>query len=96
MTSTVITGGRVIDGLGGDPIENGMVVIESGRIAAVGPAGGATLPRFTLQNPILDHALWRPRRHSEGQHLFGNPSRWHTPSAEPPSPRRACDAPTSP
>ncbi len=84
MTSTVITGGRVIDGLGGDPIENGMVVIENGRIAAVGPAGVTALPRdaevldaggMTVMPGIIDchvHSTYRAR--DMRQHLLNTPT----------------------
>ena len=33
-----IVGGRVIDGLGGDPIDKGTILIRKGLIEAVGPA----------------------------------------------------------
>lgn len=37
-------GGTIIDGLGGPPIANGDVLIEDGKIAAVGPAGSFPKP----------------------------------------------------
>ena len=84
MTPTVITGGRVIDGLGGDPIENGTIVIENGRIAAVGPAAKTAQPRdaevldaagLTIMPGIIDchvHATYRAR--DMRQHLLNTPT----------------------
>ena len=43
--TTAIVGARVIDGLGGDPIEKGTVVIERDRIAAVGKDTAVQMPR---------------------------------------------------
>jgi len=43
-TTTVVTGGRVIDGTGAPPIENATVVIRGDRIAAVGPAARVPVP----------------------------------------------------
>ena len=39
-----LVGGRVIDGYGGRPIENGVLLIEGERIIAVGPAGSVPIP----------------------------------------------------
>jgi imidazolonepropionase-like amidohydrolase len=39
-----LVGGRVIDGTGGPPIDDGAVVIENERIVAVGPAATTPLP----------------------------------------------------
>ncbi len=41
---TAITNVRVIDGNGGDPIENGVILIRGERISAVGPGGSVTVP----------------------------------------------------
>lgn len=43
-TALVLAGATLIDGLGGAPIENAIVVIEGDRIAAVGTAASMTLP----------------------------------------------------
>ena len=43
--TTAIVGARVIDGLGGDPIKKGTVVIEGDRIAAVGKDAAVQIPR---------------------------------------------------
>ncbi|MGE0744515.1 MAG: amidohydrolase family protein [Rhodospirillales bacterium] len=40
-----IVGGRIIDGTGRDPVADGVVVIEDGRIAAVGRAATVAVPR---------------------------------------------------
>ena len=39
-----VTGGRVLDGYGGPPIENGVILITADRITAVGPASTVTVP----------------------------------------------------
>jgi imidazolonepropionase-like amidohydrolase len=41
----VITSGRIIDGNGGVPIENGVVVIRGDRIEAIGPNGSVAIPQ---------------------------------------------------
>ena len=38
------TGMRLIDGLGGDPVDNAAIVVRDGRIEAVGPAAGVEIP----------------------------------------------------
>ena len=48
-----IVGGTVIDGLGGDPIEKGVVLIEDGRFAKVGPESAIDIPR---EAAVLDAA----------------------------------------
>lgn len=40
----VLAGGRLIDGYGGPPIENAVVVIEGNRVKAVGREGTITIP----------------------------------------------------
>ncbi len=42
--TVAITGGTVIDATGRAPIPDGVVVIQNGRIAAVGPAGQVAVP----------------------------------------------------
>src|SRR5690606_39409740 len=41
---TVVTGARLIDGNGGQPIENAVLVIRGDRIESVGPAESVTPP----------------------------------------------------
>ena len=43
------TGMRLIDGLGGDPVEDAAMVVRDGRIEAVGPAGGVDIPEGAEQ-----------------------------------------------
>ena len=37
QATTAIVGAKLIDGLGGTPIEDAVVIIENGRIRAAGP-----------------------------------------------------------
>ena len=39
-----ITGGRILDGYGGPPIENGVILIAGERITAVGPTSAVAVP----------------------------------------------------
>jgi imidazolonepropionase-like amidohydrolase len=41
----VLIGGRLIDGYGGPPVENSVLVIEGERIAAIGRMGEVDIPR---------------------------------------------------
>jgi imidazolonepropionase-like amidohydrolase len=42
---TAFAGARLIDGRGGDPIEDAVVVVDGERIVTAGPARGAKIPR---------------------------------------------------
>ncbi len=42
--TTAITGGTIIDGTGANPIRDGVIVIEGGRISAVGPRASVRVP----------------------------------------------------
>jgi len=44
QTSIVLRGARIVDGLGGDPIDNGSIVLSDGRIAAIGPTVSTSPP----------------------------------------------------
>jgi imidazolonepropionase-like amidohydrolase len=82
--AVAIVGGTVIDGLGREPIRRGVVVIEGGRITAVGPERTVAPPRdaerldaagSTVLPGIIDchlHATWRAR--DMRQHLLNTPS----------------------
>jgi len=37
-------GARIIDGTGTSPIENGVIIVQNGRIQAIGPASAASVP----------------------------------------------------
>jgi imidazolonepropionase-like amidohydrolase len=79
-----IAGGRVIDGFGGDPIDNGVVLVDDGRISRVGSAETVPLPRgaevidasgFTVMPGIVDchvHGTYRAR--DMRQHLLNTPT----------------------
>jgi imidazolonepropionase-like amidohydrolase len=43
-TTLAISGGRILDGYGGPPIENGVILISGERITAVGPASAVQVP----------------------------------------------------
>ena len=45
QTVTAVVHGEVIDGNGGTPIRDGVVLIRGDRIVAVGPAGTVNIPR---------------------------------------------------
>jgi len=47
ITYTVFTGATIIDGNGGDPIENGILLIQDGKIIAVGSKESVTIPENT-------------------------------------------------
>ncbi len=46
---TIISGIRVIDGLGSEPKENQDIVVSDGKIAAIGPAGSLKAPKDALK-----------------------------------------------
>ena len=49
MAAVAVTGARLIDGTGSDPVEGASVVVEDGRIAAAGRLGA--LPREARPRP---------------------------------------------
>ncbi|MET0875702.1 MAG: amidohydrolase family protein [Tardiphaga sp.] len=81
---TAIVGGTLIDGLGGDPIRSGVVVIENGRIIASGseanvaiPAGAKRLDasgRSVLPGFIDTHVHGTYRARDMRQHLLNTPT----------------------
>lgn len=42
--AVAVVGARIVDGRGGPPIENGVIVVSGGTIAAVGPSGSVRVP----------------------------------------------------
>jgi 3-mercaptopyruvate sulfurtransferase SseA/imidazolonepropionase-like amidohydrolase len=42
--SIALVGGRLVDGTGAPPVERSVLVVENGRVAAVGPADTTTVP----------------------------------------------------
>ncbi|OFW40032.1 MAG: hypothetical protein A3F70_08930 [Acidobacteria bacterium RIFCSPLOWO2_12_FULL_67_14] len=42
--TTVLTGARIIDGTGSPPVDQGVILINEGRIAAAGPASDVQIP----------------------------------------------------
>lgn len=81
---TAVVGGPLIDGLGGDPLRQGAVVIEDGWITAAGSADRVSIPReatvidaggATILPGIIDchvHATYRAR--DTRQHLLNTAS----------------------
>src|SRR5579871_4852449 len=79
-----ITGARIIDGRGGDPVANGVILIDGARIAKVGPTRAIQLPKDaqvidaggrTALPGIIDchvHATYRAR--DMRQHLLNTPT----------------------
>lgn len=49
MTTQIIRNGTLIDGNGGEPIADGAVLVEDGRISAVGKAGSFSLPTDAVE-----------------------------------------------
>ncbi len=82
--ATAIVGGRIIDGLGGNPIAKGTLVIENGRVAAVGKSASVRVPRGarvldaagrTVLPGMIDchvHSTYRAR--DMRQHLLNAPT----------------------
>src|SRR5258708_8032848 len=42
--TTALRGARVIDGRGGAPIDNAVIVVRDGRIVAIGPSAATAVP----------------------------------------------------
>ncbi len=78
---SAIVGGTVIDGLGGDPIENGVVLLEDDRILAVGSAETVEIPNgasridasgMTVMPGLIDvHVHFDILGHANYAHWFG-------------------------
>lgn len=84
METIAITGGRLIDGSGRDPVNNATLVIEGERILAAGPTASVTVPKGakiidaggrTILPGIIDchvHGTYRAR--DMRQHLLNAPT----------------------
>ena len=66
---TAIVGGRLIDGTGKPPIENSVVILREGKIAAAGPAAGTPLPEgaqvIDAHGKSVLPGLWEMHAHFE-------------------------------
>jgi imidazolonepropionase-like amidohydrolase len=51
------TGARVIDGTDRAPIDNATIVIQAGRIAAIGPAASVTIPANAVRVPLAGKTI---------------------------------------
>lgn len=84
MGVQAIVGGRILDGLGGDPIDRGVVVIEDGTLTHVGAESAIQVPReaevidaggLTVLPGIIDchvHGTYRAR--DMRSHLLNSPT----------------------
>jgi len=63
-----ITGARLIDGAGGAPVEDAVMVVNAGRIAAIGPRERVTIPRgvrtIDAQGTTIIPGLWDMHGHT--------------------------------
>lgn len=66
---TAIVGGRLIDGTGKPAIENAMVILKDGKIAAAGPAASVTVPQgaqiVDARGKSVLPGLWEMHAHFE-------------------------------
>ncbi|MEC7490327.1 MAG: amidohydrolase family protein [Pseudomonadota bacterium] len=79
-----ISGGRILDGLGGEPIDDGVLLLEEGRITRVGTKREVQVPReanvidasgLTVMPGIIDchvHGTYRSR--DVRRHLLNSPT----------------------
>lgn len=77
MTVFVLRGVTLIDGTGRDPSEGSTVVVEDGRIGAVGPGAGAGLPDATvidLAGSFVLPGLFNMHEHLSYREIVGRPS----------------------
>jgi imidazolonepropionase-like amidohydrolase len=67
--SIALVGGTLIDGTGGEPLPDSVVVIEKGRIAAVGPRSKVRIPRgatkVDARGKTILPGLWDMHAHFE-------------------------------
>src|SRR5262249_47971274 len=66
---TAMVGGRLIDGTGKPPIENSVVILREGKIAAAGPADGTPVPEgaqvIDAHGKSVLPGLWEMHAHFE-------------------------------
>lgn len=64
-----ITGATLVDGMGGPPVPDSIVLIEDGRIAIAGPLAAVTIPRgtpvFDARGKTILPGLWDMHAHVE-------------------------------
>ena len=98
----VFEGARIIDGNGGAPIEDGVMLVQDGRVAAVGARGSVTPPagalRVNLAGKTIIPALINVHTHMgyEGYTSWGAPNPVFSNSVLAPSFARATTASTKP
>ena len=54
---TAFTGATIIDGNGGEPIKDGVLLMEDGRIVSVGPKESSTLPENTVIHDVTGKTI---------------------------------------
>src|SRR5438094_9699581 len=84
----VLAGGRLIDGYGGPPIENAVIVVEGNTIRAVGPESAVKIPAgakvidtngYTMMPGLMDMQVHLMLLGHRQHHHWFQPDR--TPSA---------------
>lgn len=73
---TAIVHGRVIDGSGGTPIDNGVVVVRGDKITAVGPADAVRVPKGARVIDATGKSVL-PGLADMHVHLYGGWDSWH-------------------
>lgn len=78
---TAVTGGRIIDGAGGEPLVDGVILIEGERITKIGAAGDVKIPKnasiidangMTVMPGLVDvHVHFDILGHADYDHWFG-------------------------
>ncbi len=67
MGTFALSGGRIIDGIGGAPIEDGVVIVRAGRITAVGARSSVSIPAGTrvidARGKTITPGLWDIHTH---------------------------------
>jgi imidazolonepropionase-like amidohydrolase len=78
----VFDGARILDGNGGAPIENGRLIVQDGRVSAVGPASSVPLPdgatRIDLSGKTIMPAMINVHAHMGYEAYTSWGARHHT------------------